>query len=102
MNDEQEPVPGQTSSSGRGYSPHQASRITPTRSLFSPGAAGLEYNSFGARSVDPARPRRGPRVALGGCGSTPRGVPLVESADERETRKGQEDSGFRPGQRAKP
>ena len=70
------------------------------RVLFSLRAAGLECSVFGVRPVEPDRLHRA------ACGegwrtvSSPRiGVPLVESADERERQKG---PGICPGQGIEP
>lgn len=65
---------------------------TPHSSLL---LAGLEYNTFGARSVEPALLQLAAR-------SIPRGVPLVESADERHKRKNEDGPGVRAREGAEP
>jgi hypothetical protein len=68
------------------------------RPLFSLRVAGLEY-IVGALLVDPTHPLNCLRPGTGAAWGTPRGVPLVESDDERKRQKGK---GICPGQGIEP
>src|SRR5579871_2788750 len=74
-----------------------ASLVQIPRPLFSLRVAGLEC-IVGAWLFDLTNPQKGLWPGLGAARSTPRGVPLVESADERKTRERQKSQGVCPGQ----